>query len=122
MAQKVADDLVIQDAPPKPDIIRDTLREKSMWKRFLKLTKNGVSPEKVLEVFNSDKSKILAKVKAGEKITQKDCDFLNKRVSKNIERVLKDFQKRALAEVTVTPNDTAKEIEFKMGFADKSSG
>ena len=111
-------DFVIDDAPPKPDMLRLTLKQKSMWQQFLDST-SGFTPEKFLEAFNDNKQKLVDKRRAGQPLTQDECDFLNKATQKNIEKVLDDFKKRAIKQMEIKPTDTAEELEFKLGFSEK---
>ena len=103
--------ITLQGAPPKPDILRMTLKDKSMWQRF----REGFTPSKLMEAF--DKQKLLDKVKSGHQLTQEECDFLNKNTRENVERVLEDFQQKALAQMEVKPTDSPDELQFKMSFA-----
>ena len=109
---------VIKDAPAKPDVLRLTLKQRSMWQKFLD-SASGFTPEKFLEAFDDNKRKLVDKRRKGQTLTADECDFLNKATRKNIEKVLDEFKGRVLKEMEVKPTDTAEEIEFKLGFAEK---
>ena len=108
--------ITIQDAPPKPDILRITLKDKSMWQSFCESAK-GFTPSKLMELFDAEKKKLLDKVKSGCSLTQEECDFLNKNTRENLERVLEEFKQKVLAQVEVKPTDNPDELQFKMSFA-----
>ena len=106
------------DAPPKPEVLRMTLKQKSYWERFLEKTK-GLSPQKILEAFESEKKKVMEKVNAGQPLTQEDCDILNRGVEKRVEDVVNKFKDHCLAEMKIKPGDTPEQVKLKMSFADQ---
>ena len=109
-----------QDAPAKPVILQMTLKEKSMWQKFQKSTK-GFTSSKLVEIFDTEKQKLLDQVKSGRQLTQEQCDFLNESTRENIKRVLPDFQQKALAQMEFKTTDSADEIQFKASFGDQCS-
>ena len=72
---ETGDSFVIKDAPPKPEVLRLTLEQRSMWQKFLD-TARDFTPEKFLEAFNNNKQKLVDKRRAGQPLTQDECDFL----------------------------------------------
>ena len=116
MATSELHSFVIQDAPPQPDVLRMTLKRKSMWKSFLEKARD-MTPQRFMEFFDQEKKRLLDKVKNGGTLTQEECDFLNKNTRKKIEKVINDFKERVLTEMEINPTDTADEIEFKSNFA-----
>ena len=108
--------IVIRDAPLPPVTLRMTLRQRSMWQSFIRRAR-GSTPQRLLELFNQEKQKLLDKVRRGGTLTQEECDFLNRNTRRNIEKVIKDFKERVLTEMEVKPTDRAEEIQFKTDFA-----
>ena len=108
----------LTDAPPKPEVLRIALREKSMWERF-KETCQGLSPEKLMAAFDREKQRIMKKVKERGRITEEEAALLNKTTQENVTKILEEFKTKVLEEMEITTNDTPEEIEFKMSFADK---
>ena len=105
--------LVTKDAPSMPQVLRMTLRDKSLWDKFIDSTK-GMTPHKIWEALNGEKQRLSQKMKAGQKLTQEECDFLNKKFLRDIEKVLNNFKDRVLAELEITPKDTPETIAFKL--------
>ena len=62
-----------------PPVLQITLRNKSMWDKFVEKCE-GMSPASQLQVFNSEKFRILAEVTKRGRITQEEADFLNKAI------------------------------------------
>ena len=110
--------ITITDAPPKPATLTLTLKEKTMWTKFCESTAN-FSPQKFLEAFDNEKQKLMKKIQNGTKLTQEDCDFLNKNVQKRISEVLDNFKDQALAQMAITPEDTAEEVQAKLSVAEQ---
>ena len=109
---------VANDAPPMPQVLRMTLREKSLWDKFIDSTK-GMTPHKIWEALNGEKQRLSQKMKAGQKLTQEECDFLNKKFLRDIEKVLNNFKDRVLAELEITPKDTPEIVAFKLDLTEQ---
>ena len=110
--------ITFHDAPVQPQTLRLTLRQKSMWDRFLE-TANEMNPAKLLEFITSEKHRIMQNVKERGRITAEEADYLNNMTRKNLEKILDDFKEESLSQMKVTPDDTPEEIAFKLSFADQ---
>ena len=110
--------LTFDDAPVQPETLRLTLRQKSMWKRFLELA-SEMNPAKLLEFIDSEKKRILQNVKERGCITQEEFDYLNNMTRMNLQKILDDFKEKCLNQMKVTPDDTPDEISFKTSFAEQ---
>ena len=108
----------LTDAPPKPEVVKMTLKEKSMWGRFKK-TCQGLSPEKLMAAFDTEKQRITKNVKERGHITEEEAELLHKTTEENVKKTLKEFQEKALDEMKITTEDTPEQIDFKTSFADK---
>ena len=106
------------DAPQPPKAVKLTLRQRTLWDRFIETTK-GLNPQKILEMFNSEKDKLLQKRKQGIPLTQDECDFLNKNLRERIKKVLDNFQERMQEEMEIKPTDSPEEMELKLSFGDQ---
>ena len=80
----------LTDAPPKPEVVKMTLKEKSMWGRFKK-TCQGLSPEKLMAAFDTEKQRITKNVKERGHITEEEAELLNKTTQENTKKVLEDI-------------------------------
>ena len=118
MAESGSREFSLTDAPSKPEVLRMTLREKSMWGRF-KETYQGLSPEKLMAAFDTEKQRIMKNVKERGHITEEEAALLNKTTEENVEKILQEFKAKALKEMKVTTKDTPEQIEFKMSFAEQ---
>ena len=72
-----------------------------------------------LEFLNSERARILAAVKKRGGITKEEAEILNRTAEKKVHELLAQFEESLLKQMEITPNDTPKEIEFKMNFADQ---
>ena len=108
--------IVIDDAPLPPEIIRSTLKQKSLWQAFIARPRY-MTPQRFMESFNQEKQKLTDKVKKGDTLTQEDCDFLTRNTQERIEKVLDDFKEHALSEMEIKRPDTAKLMKLKTDFA-----
>ena len=118
MAESGTKTVTLTDAPLMPEVLRMTLREKSMWERF-KETCQGLSPEKLMAAFDTEKQRIMKNVKDRGHITEEEAELLNKMTEENIKKTLEEFKAKVLKEMEITTNDTPEQIEFKVSFADK---
>ena len=105
--------VTIDDAPQPPQKLRLTLRKKTMWESFMEKCK-GMSPQALIDFFNSEKARTLEAVKKRGKITEEGADFLNKATKDNVEKILDQFKESFLEQMKITPNDTPEEIELKL--------
>ena len=106
------------DAPQPPKILTLTLKQKSLWARFTAAAQ-GLNPQQIVEMFHSEKNKLLQKRKRGELLTQEECDFLNQSLQKRIKEVLENFQEKMQKEMEIKPTDSAEEMELKLSFGDQ---
>lgn len=106
------------NAPQPPSSVRLSLRQKSLWARFVESTKD-LSPSKILELFNDEKEKLIQKRRDGITLTKEELEFLNKNTRKRVKKVLNQFEERVLEEMEVKETDTADEIEVKLSFAEQ---
>lgn len=110
--------ITFDDAPPKPETLRLTLKEKSYWARF-KETTAEFSPHKILEAFELDKRKVMEKVNAGQPLTQADRDILNRGTRKKLKKMLKKFEDHCLAETDIKEGDSPEQVKLKISFSDQ---
>ena len=89
-----------------------------MWQKFLDSARD-FTPEKFLEAVNNNKQKLVDKRRAGQPLTQDECDFLTKATRKNIEKALDDFKENDVKQMEIKLADTAEELEFQLGFTRK---
>lgn len=117
MAQGAAT-LTLTDAPQPPKMIKMTLRQKSLWESFKEKCKD-LTPAKMMEVFNSEKDRIMKEVKKRGSITEEEREFLNKKLKERVTKILDEFKEKAMEQMEIQPNDTPEEIEFKLSFGEK---
>ena len=110
--------ITFDDAPPKPETLRLTLKEKSYWVRFRETTAE-FSPHKILEAFEFDKRKVMEKVNAGQPLTEADRDVLNRGTRKKLKKMLKKFEDHCLAETEIKEGDTPDQVKLKISFSDQ---
>ena len=110
--------LTLTDAPQPPKMIRMTLKQKSLWESFKEKCKD-LTPAKMMEVFHSEKDRIMKEVKKRGSITEEERQFLNKGVRERVEKILNEFKEKAVEQMEIQQTDTPEEIEFKVSFGEQ---
>ena len=111
-------EVTFDDAPPKPEVLTLTLKDKTLWARYYEAVRD-LQPEKLLKYFNTEKQRIMAKVKERGRITEDEAQLLNKMTEDNVKKVLKEFQERVLKEMEIKVTDEPAQIELKLSFSEK---
>ena len=107
-----------KDAPQKPDVVSMTLREKSLWDKFVE-AREGLTPEIMMAELKVEKDRIMEKVKERGYITKEEADFMNKVTHEKVTKVVNDFKEKITKEVAISPGDTAEKVAFKTSFLNK---
>ena len=111
-------EVTFQDAPKAPEILRLTLKQKTLWETF-KTKCRGLSPSKLIDFFNSEKDRIMRLIKVRGYITEEEREFLNKGIRERIDKVLDEFKEQAVKQMEIQPEDTPEEIQFKVSFGER---
>lgn len=104
-----------QDIPRRPQmVLRLTLKEKSYWEKFVDTVRSLPTAREFLASLQSEKNKILAKVKKGKSISQDEIDFLNKAMTEEIDGVFDNFKQQTKEVLRIEPEDDPQTIVFKV--------
>ena len=106
-----------EDVPQKPEVLRMTLKTKSLWERIMENAKH-LTPEKLMELISREKDRIMAKVSERGYITEDEAEVLNRSTEQHLEKILEDFKARAMEQLKVQPSDKPEVIKAKVGIAD----
>ena len=108
-----------EDAPPKPEVLRLTLRDKtSFWQRVRQATAQ-FTPGSLMEAISGERARIMANVRKRGYITEEEADILNKTTGEKLKKTLDDFYEKSMEELAIKSSDTFEEITFKTDFAEQ---
>ena len=113
-AASMETEVSLADAPEPP--FRLTLRQpkhKSLWEQ-LKDAAKSLNPEKLMEMINSQRKKIEAKLDRGEELTDEDIEFLNKSAEEQLEKAFDKFKNDYMEIAKIKKTDKPEEIKLKM--------
>ncbi len=107
--------LTLTDAPRPPVLLKMTLKQKTLWERFKQGCK-GLTPEKLMEFFHSEKDRVMQEMMKRGHITEEEREFLNKGMREGVQKILKEFEEKAMEQMEIKADDTPDEIQFKVDF------
>ena len=112
----------LSDAPQRPEIytlkLRGYARQKRLYDNFMDRCKE-LSPENLLSALNSEKARIMERMKERGHLTEEECELLNKANKKKLKETVEKFIDDACRQMEVTPDDSPEEVEFKLSIGEK---
>ena len=109
----------LEDAPPKPETLMITLRDKPTYWETIKETAKACKIESIVEVYRSEQQELMARIEKRGYATEEEAAQLNVKIEKKVRRVTKELQRRSVEALQVKPGDKPEQVRLKMSTTDK---